>query len=128
MIVIRWILGRIILLLDFIFTPRGLKRTPEQQQVADEQCAKLALYQFSACPFCVKVRRQIKRLSLNVEYRDAKNDAKYKAELTEQGGRHKVPCLRIEQANGDVEWMYESSDINDYLSQRFSAELTPCQD
>jgi len=128
MVVIRWILGRFILLLDFIFTPRGVKRSAEQQQSVDEQCANLALYQFAACPFCVKVRRQAKRLSLNIQTRDAKNDLSFKTELTEQGGRHKVPCLRIEQSNGQVQWLYESSDINQYLSQQFSAELVPCQD
>lgn len=128
MVVIRWILGRIILLLDFIFTPRGVKRDAQQQEAVNQQCAKLALYQFKACPFCVKVRRQMKRLSLPIECRDAKNNATFNTELTEQGGRHKVPCLRIEQPNGEVQWMYESSDINAYLSQRFDEELVPCQD
>ena len=128
MVVVRWVLGRIILLLDFIFTPRGVKRSAEQQTVVDQQCAAMALYQFSACPFCVKVRRQMKRLSLNVAVRDAKNDQHFKAELTEQGGRHKVPCLRITHDNGDVQWMYESSTINAYLTERFTTELTPCQD
>jgi len=128
MVVVRWILGRIILLLDFIFSPRGIKRDADLQADVNQQCAKLALYQFSACPFCVKVRRQMKRLSLGIDCRDAKNNAQFKAELTEQGGRHKVPCLRIEQANGEVVWMYESSDINAYLTQRFDAELAPCQD
>jgi len=30
-----------------------------------------------------------------------------------------VPCLRIEKADGAVEWMYESADINRYLERRF---------
>jgi len=128
MVVIRWILGRIILLLDFIFTPRGVKRSAEQQTLVDEQTVLLSLYQFSACPFCVKVRRQMKRLSLNIEYRDAKNNTEFKTQLTELGGRHKVPCLRIETENGDVQWLYESSDINTYLIDTFSPELATCQD
>jgi len=32
MVIVRWIVGRIILLLNFIFTPRGVKRAAEQQQ------------------------------------------------------------------------------------------------
>jgi len=32
------------------------------------------------------------------------------------GGKTQVPCLRIEQAGGEVEWMYESDDIIRYLS------------
>ncbi|KPA51059.1 glutaredoxin [Photobacterium leiognathi subsp. mandapamensis] len=116
--VIRWILGRIILGLNFIFSPRGVKRTPEQQQAVNESVAKLKLYQFDACPFCVKVRREAKRLSLPLETRDAKV-APWEQELIEQGGKRKVPCLRIEKEDG-VEWMYESNDIIAYLQQRFS--------
>jgi glutathione S-transferase len=32
-----------------------------------------------------------------------------------------VPCLRIEDNNGDVRWMYESGDIISYLDQRFNS-------
>ena len=126
MFVVRWILGRIILLLNFIFTPRGIKRSAQQQQDVDQACEKLALYQFAACPFCVKVRRQMKRLSLTIETKDAKTSA-IAAELQQHASRVKVPCLRIESANGDVQWMFESSDINDYLSSTFSAEPQVCQ-
>lgn len=115
MAIIRWILGRIILLVDFLTTPRGVKRAADQQAVLDSQTARLALYQYKACPFCVKVRRKMKRQSLKIETRDAKNDARYRQELLEQGGKLKVPCLRIENGNGDIQWMYESRDIVRYL-------------
>lgn len=126
MFIVRWILGRIILLLSFVFSPRGLKRDAQAQQQVDEQTQSLTLYQFAACPFCVKVRRQIKRLSLNVALKDAKVSP-YKEELLAEGGSPKVPCLRIEHANGDVQWMYESSDINEYLTTRFAAQEQTCQ-
>ena len=116
MAIIRWVLGRIILLLDFVTRPRGVKRQPEQQEVLDLQTAKLSLYQYPACPFCVKVRRTMRRHSLKIETRDAKKQANYRQELLEQGGRLKVPCLRIESENGDVQWMYESTDIVRYLN------------
>ena len=74
------------------------------------------LYQFKACPFCVKVRRAIKREGLNIETRDAKNNEQYRQELLEQGGKVKVPCLRIEK-NGQVQWLYESNDIIAYLNK-----------
>ena len=35
--------------------------------------------------------------------------------LMQGGGKTQVPCLRIEQADGSVEWMYESNDIIEYL-------------
>ncbi|MGB0836085.1 MAG: glutathione S-transferase N-terminal domain-containing protein [Psychrobium sp.] len=126
MFIVRWILGRIILLLNFIFSPRGLKRDADTQANVDAQTKSMTLYQFAACPFCVKVRRQMKRLSLNVELRDAKTSP-YKEELLSEGGSPKVPCLRIEKDNGEVQWMYESSDINAYLSERFAPQEQACQ-
>ena len=120
MVIIRKFIGALILFFDKIFSPKGIKREAQKQQEIDEQTAKLALYQFQACPFCVKVRRQIKRLSLNIKLCDAKNNEQYRQELLANGGRIKVPCLKIEQDNGDVNWMYESSDINQYLEDRFS--------
>ena len=58
-------------------------------------------------------------LSLPIETRDAQNDNAYRQELAQEGGRVKVPCLKITQDDGSVEWMYESSDINAYLTRRF---------
>ncbi|UJF20040.1 glutathione S-transferase N-terminal domain-containing protein [Vibrio sp. SS-MA-C1-2] len=119
MAIIRFILGKIILILNFVFSPSGVKRSAEAQQQADEKAKSLVLYQFEACPFCVKVRREIKRQSINIELRDAKNDPQARQELEQGGGRVKVPCLRIENA-GEVTWMYESSDIIAYLQQEFA--------
>jgi len=117
---IRWLLGRIILCIDFLTTPKGLIRADAEQKHIDSATGKLALYQFAACPFCVKVRRSMKRLSLNVELRDAKGDQRHRSDLEEQGGRIKTPCLRIEQADGQVTWMYESKDIINYLESNFT--------
>ncbi|MDN4501837.1 glutathione S-transferase N-terminal domain-containing protein [Alteromonadaceae bacterium BrNp21-10] len=114
--VVRWVIGRIILLLDFIFTPRGVKRSKEQQALIDAKTAGLTLYQFKACPFCVKVRRTAKRHTLNLRYLDAKNDPQHRQTLLVQGGKIKVPCLRIAKDN-NVEWLYESDSIVKYLEQ-----------
>jgi len=38
-----------------------------------------------------------------------------KADLIAGGGKSQVPCLRIEGENGEVRWMYESTDIVRYL-------------
>jgi glutaredoxin len=118
--IIRWILGRIILLLDAITAPKGIVRDSAAQKEIDAATASLSIYQFKACPFCVKVRRELKRHSLNIELRDAQNNAAIKAELTNEGGRHKVPCLRIEKPDNSVEWMYESNDIIAYLKNQFN--------
>ena len=112
---IRWILGRIILFIEKLFSPKGVQRSPEEQARIDRQTANLALYQFEACPFCVKVRFAIKRLGLHIELRDAKNNPQYKKELIEGGGEYQVPCLRIQNPDGSVQWMYESDNINRHL-------------
>lgn len=118
---VRWFLGRIILLVNFLTPPKSVKRDPVAQSTIDAKTANMALYQFEACPFCVKVRRQIRRQGLNIELRDAKNNAAFKDELTTQGGKHKVPCLRIQDDSKNVKWLYESKDINAFLAAEFEA-------
>lgn len=118
---VRWILGRIILFFNAIFSPRRMKRPVEEQKKVDEQTRDLVLYQFEACPFCVKVRRTMKRLNLNIETRDSKRVPQYGEELIAGGGQMKVPCLRIVTDKGEEQWMYESSDIVSYLESRFAA-------
>lgn len=120
MATIRWLLGRIILTIDFLTAPRGIARSTDAQARVDGETLRLALYQFRACPFCVKTRRAIRRLSLNIELRDAQGDAAHSAELIADGGKRQVPCLRIEQ-DDRVEWLYESDVINAYLERRFAA-------
>ena len=122
--IIRWILGKIILLIEALFSPKAVRNSPEKQAHLDKQTAKLSLYQFKTCPFCVRVRFTIKRLGLNIETRDARNNPQYKKELVEQGGQAMVPCLRIEKGDGSSQWMYESADIIHYLKEQFSTTIS----
>ncbi|MGR6859132.1 glutaredoxin [uncultured Aliivibrio sp.] len=115
---IRFVLGKVILGLDCVFSPSGVKRASEKQAEIDVETANYSLYQFEACPFCVKVRRTIKRQSLKIELRDAKNNEQHRSELLAGGGRVKVPCLRIDK-EGETTWMYESSDIMTFLEQKY---------
>lgn len=117
---IRWFLGQIIVFIDWITRPKKLAHTPERKAELDAATANMALYQFSLCPFCVKTRRKVRKLGLEIETRDARNDPKWNAELVNEGGKYQVPCLRIADENGDVQWLYESSDIDDYLETRFA--------
>lgn len=112
-------LGQLVVFTDWVSRPRKLKRSPEAQAEVERATANLALYQFHACPFCVKVRRNMHRLNLSVQLRDAKNDAEHRQALEQHGGRIKVPCLRIEE-NGQSTWLYESKAIIAYLDQRFA--------
>ena len=116
---VRWFLGRLILAIDFLTRPKPIVREKNEQDTIDALTATMSLYQFNACPFCVKVRRQLRKHSLNIELRDAKNNVAFKNELTKEGGRHKVPCLRIENGTQNVKWLYESKDIISFLQAEF---------
>ena len=118
---VRWVLGQIIIFLDWATRPAPVQRTTELQDEVNEKTRKMALYQFKQCPFCVKTRRQIRRLALDIETRDARNDEKWNQELVHDGGKYQVPCLKITNQDGSVQWMYESSEIGQYLDKTFSA-------
>lgn len=104
---------------DFVTRPKSMERCSDDQASVDTQTESLSLYQFYACPFCVMVRREISRLGLNIDVRDAQSGP-YREELAQEGGQIQAPCLRIEN-DGEVQWMYESSDIIAYLKGRFEA-------
>ena len=78
----------------------------------------MSLYQYKACPFCVKVRRKLRKYSLNIELKDAKNNNANKNDLKTLGGKLKVPCLRIENNKSDIQWLYESKDIINFLENK----------
>jgi glutaredoxin len=117
---IHYIIGPVILLWDWLTSPQGIERPAGEQQQVDARTRNLVLYQFLMCPFCVSVRRAIKRLSLNIETRDTLRDPASREQLLANGGKPQVPCLKITDAQGNVTWMYESRDIIRYLQQEFA--------
>jgi glutaredoxin len=117
----RLLMSVLIPLYSRVFSPKPIVRAPERQVQVDSETRGLVLYHFEACPFCVKVRRHVQRLGLKIEMRDVKKDKGFKKELLEGGGEFQVPCLRIRKQDGTDQWMYESGDINDYLSSRFAS-------
>jgi len=121
MSLIRWPIGRLILLLNFIFSPSSPKRTVEEQKKVNETTKNLSLYQLPSCPFCVKVRRTMKREGLNIELRNINQANDYREELIREGGKRTVPCLRIEKTDGEVQWLYESNDVIEHLQQLVKA-------
>jgi len=114
------IIAPILLSADWLTTPRGIKRDPVEQQRIDKQTKTLVMYQFPSCPFCIKTRRAIKRLSLNIETRDTLRHAPSRQQLLEGGGVIMVPCLRITGEDDSEEWLYESNEIIKYLKERFT--------
>jgi glutaredoxin len=117
---LRVVLGPVMLLKERLTQPVGVQRAPAAQAAVDQQCQSLALYQFSTCPFCIKVRQEMRRLSLPIEKRDAQHHAAHRNELLQGTGATQVPCLRITEANGQTRWLQDSAAIVAYLRERFA--------
>ena len=117
---LRVVLGPFMLLKEALTKPKGMNRTTALQAAVDEQCKTLALYQFKTCPFCIKTRQEIARLSLNIKRIDAQHEGAGRQALLAGGGQTKVPCLRITDGAGASQWLYDSEKIIAYLRERFA--------
>lgn len=116
---LRIVLGPFMLLWELLSRQHPVLRPSAQQAQVDQDCAKMTLYHFRTCPFCIKVRKEMHRLALPVEKRDAQHDAQNKADLLQGSGRDQVPCLKVTGADGQVQWIKDSGAIISYLNQRF---------
>ena len=108
------------LLKETLTRPKGVVRVQAAQAKVNRQCKSLALYQFKTCPFCIKVRQEMSRLSLNIERIDAQSAGPNRQALLNGGGQAKVPCLKITDKAGKTEWLYDSEKIIAYLRARFA--------
>ena len=117
--IIRWILRWFILFGDYLFRPSFKQHTASKRAILEQKTSGFILYEFVACPFCVKVRWAMRRLGLNIQIRDAKNQLEYKKILLQKGGKVQVPCLYIPEGDKGL-WLYESAKIIEYLEENFS--------
>ena len=124
---VRRVIGPIMLFIDWLTTPKGIQRIPQEQEKIDQNTQSMALFQFKTCPFCMKVRRHTKRLSLKIETRDAQHDLASRAQLLTGGGMLKVPCLKVTNEAGEDRWMYESNEIIHYLNAQFGQDQQTSQ-
>lgn len=118
---LRIVLGPFMLLKEALTKPKGLVRTAAAQADVDTQCQTLSLYQFKTCPFCIKTRKEVARMSLNIKRVDAQHEGADRQALLAGTGLTKVPCLRIVDAAGQSQWIGDSDKIIAYLRGRFSA-------
>jgi glutaredoxin len=116
---LRTVLGPVMLLKERLTQPAGVQRAPAEQTAIDQQCQSLALYQFNTCPFCIKVRQEMRRLSLPIEKCDAQHNSAHRTALLQGSGATQVPCLKITEANGQTRWLQDSGAIVAYLRERF---------
>lgn len=119
---VRNVLGCVIVFFDLLTRGRKLKRSAQAQQQVESQLTSLSLYQFFACPFCIKTRRKMYKLNLPIVKRNISKGSPYRDDLLLNGGKIQAPCLRIEE-QGEVTWLYDSKAIISYLEQRFGSLL-----
>ena len=117
---LRVLLGPVMLLKEALTRPQGVVRTSAEQASVDAACRGLALYQYKTCPFCIKTRQEMRRLSLDITKVDAQHAGPARTELLQGGGQTKVPCLKITDAAGSSRWLYDSEQIIAYLRSRFA--------
>jgi len=72
----------------------------------------MELYIREHCPYCIKVRKAIEGIKLDITLKDIA-DEENETKLIELGGKRQVPFL----VDGDT-MMYESDDIIDYLQAK----------
>ena len=90
-----------------------------------EMSEQYQLFKSDTCGFCFRVRAYVDQLGLELPLRDVHTDVEAFRELLQGGGKSTVPCLRIERSTEtgtEVEWMYESVDIMQYLGERHASQ------
>lgn len=115
---IRKTLGALIITGDRVFPAQAeIQRTDAEKQALAPELAQLALYQFQGCPFCLKVRRAMKRMDLSIRLVNCENEGADRTALEREGGELQVPCLRIDRPGQKTTWLYESDAIIEYLGK-----------
>tara|TARA_B100001996_G_scaffold369611_1_gene343210 strand:- start:573 stop:944 length:372 start_codon:yes stop_codon:yes gene_type:complete len=120
--IIRFILGRIILFLDWATSPKPLSISQDEKIKIDAITSNMEIYEFRACPFCVRVRRFMKKNNISILTKDARKNKEYADELINGGGKLQVPCLYIKKEGDNPKWLYESKDIIVFLSKELGVK------
>lgn len=90
---------------------------------------QLSLYFSPYCPYCHRVLNAMQSMGLSpdlavadaggIALLDTVADRDAAQALRNGGGKSTVPCLRIDR-NGEIEWLYESLDIIDFLQTQLT--------
>lgn len=105
---------------DRLLPVRPLPRSNTEHELLERESRRMQLYFSRACPASIGVQRYCQRLGLRVVEKDVQRITAYRNELLNGGGASKVPCLRIEDAQGS-RWIYSSDTILSFLDQRFNS-------
>ena len=102
-----------------IWKSKSKGSSKRKKSVPVEEQNKLWLYGSDRCPYCNHVQRFLGDIGESVELRDTGTNRDNLMELVRATGRQTVPCLKIEEPEGDVRWLHESVDIIEFLKDHF---------
>jgi hypothetical protein len=122
--IVRRTLGQAVNLIGWFTRPEPIVRTEQEQKLLAPALKMLRLYDYRSCPKSLKLRHEIHRLNLDIEYCDIRDCQVHRDNLVAQYGRMHAPCLRIEEQHG-VRWLDDCDQIIQYLNERFAQGSAP---
>jgi glutaredoxin len=117
-IVFRRLAGLTVNLIGWFSRPTPIERSPQERKFLAGEIRRLRVYDYPGCPSSLRVRQALLRLNLDIQYCDIRKCQIHRDNLLAEFGRVHAPCLRIEEGPG-VRWLGDSTQIVDYLNQRF---------
>ena len=79
----RDVFGNLLRIGNYLTLPKPIQRTTEEQELIDKKTMDLSLYDFSTCPFCIKVRRFMHENNIHIEILDAVSTDEWAVETIE---------------------------------------------
>lgn len=116
----RHLKGKTLSFVDRIMPVKPVPRSVEEQLLLDRESRRMQLYFCPSCPSSVSIKRYCERIGLHVVQKDVERVNAFRNELVNGGGESRVPCLKVENNDGDS-WVYSPEGIMDYLNERFAA-------
>ena len=118
--IVRRTVGHAVNFFGWLTRPEPIARTEQERKLLAPALKGLRLYDYTTCPKSLKLRHELYRLNIDLDYCDIRSCEIHRDNLLAQFGRLHAPCLRIEEAQG-VRWLDESEQIIHSLNQRFAS-------
>lgn len=110
--------GKALDIVDRLLPVRPQPLSPEQRNLLERESRRMHLYYCRSCPSSIAIKRHCERIGLRVVEKDVVRVNAYRNELLNGGGEPRVPCLRVQDEQGD-RWLYSPDAIRSYLKNRF---------
>src|SRR5687768_5538651 len=104
--IVRRTVGQAVNFFGWLTRPEPIPRTAQERKLLAPALKHLRLYDYRSCPQSLKLRQELHRLNLDLEYCDIRACQVHRSNLLHQFGRLHAPCLRID-GQGGVRWLDE---------------------